>query len=197
MTAFQTLSRKASYLREFMRTPREIGSILPSSRYLCREMLAAIDWKSAVSLVELGAAEGVLTARILKRMRPDASLTVYEIRPEFVRVLREIRDPRLTICDHSAEFLSGNHDAIISSLPLVTLPKRVALRVLNASMKAIAGRHGGLFVQYQYSSLAERFLSRFFVWRKTFVLRNVPPAHVYTCRLRPPAAPGSLRSFLG
>jgi phospholipid N-methyltransferase len=191
MTAFQTLSRQASYLREFVRVPREIGSILPSSRYLCREMLAAIDWKSAVSLVELGAAEGVLTAWILKRMRPDASLTVYEIRPEFVRVLREIRDPRLTIYDHSAEFLSGNHDVIISSLPLVTLPKRVAFRVLNASMKALQERHG-LFLQYQYSPLAERLLSRFFVWRKTFVLRNVPPAHVYTCWLRPPhqARPG-------
>ncbi|MDR3353266.1 MAG: hypothetical protein LBO00_09770 [Zoogloeaceae bacterium] len=193
MSVFQTLSRQASYLREFVRTPREIGSVLPSSRYLCREMLAAVDWESATSLVELGAAEGVLTTWILKRMRPDATLTVYEIRPEFVRVLREIQDPRLIICDHSAEFLSGSHDAILSSLPLVTLPRRVSLRVLGASRKALQEKHG-LFVQYQYSRLAERLLSRFFTWRKTIVLRNIPPARVYTCRLRnsphdaPPAA---------
>jgi phospholipid N-methyltransferase len=189
MTTFRTLSRQVSYLREFVRVPREIGSVLPSSRYLCREMLAQVDWQSALSIAELGAAEGVLTARILERMRPDAALTIYEIRPEFVRVLREIRDPRLTICDHSAEFLAGHHDVVFSSLPLVTLPRRVAFRVLAASVKALRERRG-VFVQYQYSRLAERLLSRFFVWQKTFVLRNVPPAFVYACRLRPhPSSP--------
>jgi hypothetical protein len=48
MTTFRTLSRQVSYLLEFVHVPHKIGSVLPSSRYLCREMLAQVDWQSAL-----------------------------------------------------------------------------------------------------------------------------------------------------
>ena len=47
-----------------------------------------VEWTRALSIAELGAADGVLTKRILGRMRADAGLEAFEIQPHFVRRLR-------------------------------------------------------------------------------------------------------------
>src|SRR5712664_2210613 len=75
------------FARNFFRHPRMLGSIVPSSRFLIKQ-LEPIDWAQARVIVEYGPGVGGITAEILRRMRPDASLIVIEINAEFVRFLR-------------------------------------------------------------------------------------------------------------
>lgn len=94
-----------SYLQRFIASPRTVGSLVPSSPWLCQAMLNQIDWTQNLNIAELGAADGVLTKRILSHMSANSSLQAYEIQPHFVHALHQLKDPRLQIADRSAERL--------------------------------------------------------------------------------------------
>src|SRR6202021_860722 len=76
------------FARNFFRHPRMLGSIVPSSRFLIKQLLEPIDWAQARVIVEYGPGVGGITAEVLRRMRPDATLIAIETNPEFVRFLR-------------------------------------------------------------------------------------------------------------
>jgi phospholipid N-methyltransferase len=181
------------------------ASLFPSSRFLASALLKYIDFRRAVRIVELGVGTGPVTSEILRRMRPDASLYALDINPVFVtHVRRKLADRRLTPIVGSAEDLGeilrqlGAHpvDAIISSLGLSTMHDRQRRRIISQ-----AARHldpAGTLSQFQYLHAGgepnwfsnvglkrfseERFLRQYF--RSVVsecVIRNLPPARVFTC----------------
>src|SRR5690349_11664898 len=90
------------FARNFFRHPRMLGSIIPSSRFLIRQLLQPIDWQAAHVIVEYGPGVGNITAEILTRMRPDALLIVIETNTDFVRFLRAtFPDRRLCVTEGS------------------------------------------------------------------------------------------------
>jgi phospholipid N-methyltransferase len=72
---------------------RTTGSIIRSSKYLCKAMIKPIDFNKANVIVELGAGDGVLTHYILNRMKPQAKLLCFEINPKFCEVLKQMSCP--------------------------------------------------------------------------------------------------------
>ena len=74
------------FIRNFFRHPRMLGSIIPSSRFLIKQLLEPIDWDKARVIVEYGPGVGGITAEILRRMRPDARLIAIEMNPDFVQL---------------------------------------------------------------------------------------------------------------
>ncbi|MGL4861281.1 MAG: class I SAM-dependent methyltransferase [Enterobacteriaceae bacterium] len=172
-----------TYLKHFIAAPRTMGTLTPSSSWLCNAMLSQVEWQNTYSIAELGAATGVLTRRILSHMRSDAILQVYEIENLFLRELQKIEDPRLQVMAQSAERLDQDHDIIFSSLPLLSIPTRVSIRILQKVQQSLHQRNGTLML-FQYSWLSEQLLSRYFTWEKTWVIKNLPPAIVYTCKPR-------------
>ena len=60
------------FARNFFRHPMMLGSIVPSSRFLIRELLTPVDWTRARVIVEYGPGVGGITAEVLRRMRPEA-----------------------------------------------------------------------------------------------------------------------------
>src|SRR6266478_4991381 len=92
------------FARNFFRHPRMLGSIIPSSRFLIKQLLEPIDWEQARVIVEYGPGDGGITAEVLRRMRPDAMLIAIETNPEFMSYLRSsIQDERLHVVEASAE----------------------------------------------------------------------------------------------
>src|SRR5215469_5248175 len=86
------------FFRNFFRHPRMLGSIIPSSRFLIKQLLEPIDWDKARVIVEYGPGVGGITAEILRRMRPDARLVAIEMNSDFVRFLkRSLVDPRIEV----------------------------------------------------------------------------------------------------
>ena len=173
-----------SFLLQYLRKPRSVGAIMPSSPALVEAMLNPVDWSQAKVIVEFGPGTGVMTKGILARMRPDATLIAYEINDEFLQQLTVIKDSRFTLKNKSAETLDVRAEVIISSLPLLAFSHVLRKSILrNAATKL---HREGIYVQFQYSSKLESVLKRFFPnIKRTWVAQNLPPAFVYACRKTP------------
>ena len=181
---------KLGFLRESIKNLKTVGTVTPSSRFLCRAMLKGIDFSKATLIVELGAGNGVLTRHILKRMRPDAKLLCFEVQANFCDLLRAIDDDRLIVIEDSAEHLPtyleefGGHqrkaDHIISAIPFVILPKDLAKNIVATCYQHLA--KNGRFAQVHYSlilkSLYEDVFPRVNI---NFTPLNIPPAFVFHC----------------
>jgi phosphatidylethanolamine/phosphatidyl-N-methylethanolamine N-methyltransferase len=172
----------AVFLRQFLRSPRTIGAVVPSSRALARVMLAPIDFASAGAIVEFGPGTGAFTGEIAARLAPGCRYLGIEQNPRFVQELTR-RFPQLL-------FVHGSVDAIICGLPWATLPISLQETVFRAMRMAMAP--GGAFVTFGYlqslmlpgAQALRRRLRREFaeVTQTSPVWRNVPPAFAYICR---------------
>ena len=181
------------FLGQFLRNPRELGSILPSSRFLTRALIDEIDFSSARRIVELGPGTGVFTREVLRRLSPTGRLLALETNQSFVsRLGHDLQDPRLDVAHVSAERVQqvvrergwSDADVVISGIPYALLPRQTTAQIVHSSWGALAP--GGLFVGYQYSPYLRPFLRRIFGnFRMKLVLLNVPPAVVFVSRKVP------------
>ena len=179
------------FARNFVKHPRMLGSVIPSSRFLIERVLSEVDWDRARILVEYGPGVGTFTREILERLHPDGALVVFETNPDFVEHLHEsISDPRLHVVHASAATV---HDALrtrgmeaadylISGIPFSTLPAQVREQVLTATRAVLDPR--GAFLIYQFASrVLLRDLQRIFSdVRRSYEPLNVFPAQVFFCR---------------
>jgi phospholipid N-methyltransferase len=178
------------FARNFFRHPRMLGSIVPSSRFLIRQLLRPIDWTRARVIVEYGPGVGVITAEVLRRMRPDAILIAIEMNPDFVSHLRDtFEDTRLRVVEGSAEsvdeilrrFGRTRADYIISGIPFSTIPAPLRERILRKTCDLLAP--GGAFLVYQFSTRVLPDLKRIFGYvARRFEPLNVLPAHLFFCQ---------------
>jgi phospholipid N-methyltransferase len=178
------------FARNFFLHPRMLGSIVPSSRFLIRQLLEPVDWAQARVIVEYGPGVGVITSEVLRRMRPDAMLIAIETNPAFVHYLRNsFQDERLQVVEASAEAVDeilrryGHSSAsyVISGIPFSTIPAPVRENILLKTCEVL--KPGGSFLVYQFSSRVLEDLQRIFRFvRRKFEPLNVLPAHLFFCQ---------------
>lgn len=187
----------ALFLRQFVRSPRTVGAVLPSSAALARVMLAPVDFAAARTIVEFGPGTGAFTREIAARLTADCRYLGIELNSAFVRTLA-VGFPRLEFVHGSVADLTRilsaraieGIDAVVCGLPWATLPISLQDQVFAAMDRAL--RPGGVFVTFGYlQSLAlpgawalRRRLRRVFaeVGYSSVVWANVPPAFAYICR---------------
>jgi phosphatidylethanolamine/phosphatidyl-N-methylethanolamine N-methyltransferase len=181
----------AVFLGRWLKAPHRIGALAPSSRYLARAMARQIDPRHARLVIELGGGTGSITRALLAAGLPAEKLIVVERDERLHRLLAE-RFPQLRVLHGDAAQLVqmlrplgiATVSAIISSLPLLSMPKRLRHRIVEQSF-ALLGERGSL-VQFTYgiaSPLPER---EFPVAGKVMglVWRNIPPAFVWRFQRR-------------
>lgn len=176
--------------RNFLKHPRMLGSVIPSSRFLINQVLEPVDWVKARVLVEFGPGVGTITTEILKRMSPSARLIVIEMNQDFVKYLREsIHDPRFEVVNGSAADIGavlaerglGSADYVFSGIPFSTMPEEVRASIVQSTADAVS--RDGAFVVYQFSPKVRGYLERAFASVETgFQPLNVPPAQIFVCR---------------
>lgn len=182
-------SAVALFARNFLKYPSMLGSVVPSSRFLVKDLMAQIDWDRARVLVEFGPGVGTITREVLKRMRHDAVLVVIELNQDFVHYLSAtIRDPRLRVVHGSAAHVRrvlmeqgiAPADYIISSLPYSLLPETLRQEIVSESRHALKAQ-GSLLV-FQYSRMLLPYLrSSFSSVKLEFQLFNILPAMIFHC----------------
>jgi len=170
-----------------------LGSIVPSSRFLIKQLLEPINWARARVIVEYGPGVGGITAEVLRRMRSDAALVAIEMNPDFVSYLRgSITDHRLQVVEGSAvsvhdilrRFGYLRADYIISGIPFSTIPAPVRERILRNTRDVL--EPGGAFLVYQFSTRVLQDLKRIFGYvGRRFEPLNVLPAHLFICQPAP------------
>jgi phospholipid N-methyltransferase len=167
-----------------------LGSIVPSSRFLIKQLLEPINWGRARVIVEYGPGVGTITAELLRHMRPDAALIAIEMNPDFVSHLRRtITDRRLQVVEGSAvevdaileRFGHARADYIISGIPFSTIPAPLRERILQKTRDML--EPGGAFLVYQFSTRVLQDLKRIFGYvGRRFQPLNVLPAHLFICQ---------------
>lgn len=174
------------FLREFLRNPRQVASIIPSSRFLEKRIVELAEVRSAQTIIDLGAGTGGTTQAILKAMPPRAKLLSIEINQRFCSLLGRIEDARLIAhCGSAHELRKALSlyglpapDVVISGIPFSTINRAVGLRILEAISSVLVP--GGRFVAYQISKQVEEMSCPLFGPAHVVVeLLNIPPLRLY------------------
>ena len=183
------MKKKIDFIKEFIKNPIQIGSIMPSSKFLAKAMVKSAQPDKAKCIVELGSGTGIVTKQILKELPDSGVLFAFEINSDLCEQLRNsIKDSRLILINDSAENIDKylnkygykNVDCIISCLPLAFLSKNTADRILNLAEEYLVD--DGIYVQFQYSLKDLKRLKYFFSYIAiNFEILNIPPAFIYVC----------------
>ncbi len=184
-------SRMLLFARNFFKFPAMLGSLIPSSPFLVKDLLSQVDWERARVIVEYGPGVGTITQEILKRMRPDAVLVAIELNQEFVGFLREeINDPRLHAVHGSAcevrnvlaDLNLPHADYIISGIPYSTMPDPARRMILEESRQLLHPQ--GALLVYQFTRTVLPYLeSNFGSVQQDFQFLNILPARIFYCTL--------------
>ena len=176
-----------AFLRGFLKRPKEVGSIIPSSRWMERRITRTAEITNAKLVVELGPGTGGTTKALLNAMAPGARLIAIEINPRFCELLREtIDDPRLIVHEGNAAEIPealikhdlDTPDAILSGIPFSTMPQELGLSILRSVRKSL--KPGGRFVAYQFRDVVHTLGKRVFGPASVQIeLFNMPPMRVY------------------
>ncbi len=118
------------FLAEFGRNRREVGSMIPSSRFLGDELSRSLkSHQGPKSVLEVGPGTGAVTSRILRWLKPGDRLVLVEASPRFCEILKKRLDTvwasrvegvQIEVRRVYIEQVEGLHefDFIISGLPL-------------------------------------------------------------------------------
>lgn len=174
-------------LTRFFFSPKRIGSITPSSRFLVHSLLHSVPWDDVRAIVELGAGTGVVTREIEKRKREDCLTVIFEIDPYLRNSLHKENPNRIIcanaqrLCDELQRLEIPKVDCIVSSLPFANFTEEERMILLQQIREILMPNQ--LFLAYQYSLQMKPMLDQFFQRVEVrFVPWNLPPAFVYVCQ---------------
>jgi phospholipid N-methyltransferase len=186
----QLLSRSRStflFVRQFFESPLQVGSIVPSSRYLTECMLEGIEADDVKVYVEYGPGTGRFTEQALSQFDTLNRMVLLEINPAFQALLQQ-NFHLAEIYSHPKEILDelrNKVDLIVSGLPFTNIPWSVTRETIDASFDLLVA--GGTFRSFLYihtfflpknKRLYTYLISKFARVKLRFVARNFPPAFV-------------------
>ncbi len=186
------LGDSARFLKSLVATPRLTGAVAPSGRALARAMAAAAGLPPDGLVIELGPGTGPVTRALIEGGLPASRLALVEYDAAFCRMLKsrfeEVRVIQGDAYDlpRALGSLAGEPiAAVVSSLPLLNQPAPRRTRLI-AHAFALMGP-SGVFVQFTYGLQSpiprEVCANLYSAVRSRPILRNLPPAFVWTYRL--------------
>jgi phosphatidylethanolamine/phosphatidyl-N-methylethanolamine N-methyltransferase len=174
------------FFRQWLRSPKSMGSIIPSSKFLAEGVAREVAWEPGQYVVELGGGTGAISQGLIDRGIPRDHLVVIELDTSLHGFLKE----RLSGCHviqgdatRLDEILKhhgiGEVGTVISGLPMVGMPFDFHKAIIGQGFRNV--RPGGFMLQYSYSPVAPIPAAKLGVEAKIarFVPLNVPPAFVW------------------
>lgn len=178
------MSDLALFARRLLRNPRQVSAVAPSSRFLARAMAQGLGSRTG-HVVEFGPGTGQLTRAILAAGVAPGNLSLFELDPDFITHLR--RDfPGVDVhhlgADRADEVVTPGVGAVVSGLPLLSMPAAVRQAIVAAAFRLLAP--GAPFIQFTYGpkpplplDCMENLGLRVEAGAKVWL--NLPPARVY------------------
>lgn len=189
------MNENLEFLSALIRNPLAVGALTPSGPDLARKMVEDVEPGPESIVLELGVGTGAVTRAIRDILpSPECYLGIELDERLAVGVRNSFPDLRIEVgcASTAAEMLNraglGRPRFIISSLPFVSLPESICDQILTETDKLM--QSGCLFRTFQYAhgyylSAARKLrdrMSRSYgeAERSPLVVRNVPPAYIYT-----------------
>jgi phosphatidylethanolamine/phosphatidyl-N-methylethanolamine N-methyltransferase len=183
------LDDEVRFIRSWIERPLSIGAVAPSGKHLARTMARYVDPKSDGPVVELGPGTGPVTEALVRAGVAPSRLVLVEFDPAFCRILRA-RYPEATLVQGDAysmrrlleTLLLQPAAAVVSSLPLITKPLRMRMRLIRDAFDLMLP--GAPFVQFTYSvaSPVPIRLKGLKAEASERIWLNLPPARVWVYR---------------
>ncbi len=182
--------RSLSFLKQYIRNPRTVGAVLPSSENLAHEMIEDIDFKHTNFIVEYGPGTGIFTEELLKHRNNDTIILLVENNRNFCCSLKDkfkAEENFYVICGSAEDvdkymkkYNMPYADYVVSGLPFGSLPINVSRTILNKTKKVL--RPDGKFITFQYTLLRKRLIADYFNHIDIELEPiNMPPAFVFSC----------------
>lgn len=182
------------FFQLWLESPFRIAAVVPSSAALAEALAAPVPLEDPEAwVVELGPGTGVVTRALLRRgLRPERLLAI-EREPRLAKLLvRDLPDGVQVLTDdalHLGSILRARGidkvAAIVSGIPLVTIPAEDQGLLLHQAAEALA--LDAPFLQFTYgpgvpARRAQLQAAGLVARRERFVPLNLPPAFVWSFR---------------
>ncbi len=183
------------FMREFLRSPRGMGTVFPCSPAVAQAMVRDLDTSKWSAAAELGPGDGVLTPTLIAGLPTSCTFFAVELSTALAEKFRD-RLPGVELVEADATALPSicrdrklnQLDAIFSALPLRLFSPTALSHVLHAASLVL--RPGGVFAQVTYwpaaltpgKQIREQCASVIGpVQSDKLVAGNAPPAWVFRC----------------
>ncbi len=202
-----------AFFREFRQQYRNTGSILPSSRFLGRALVAEMRRpRGPARILEVGPGTGPVTAEILRQLRPGDQFDIVEINERFVELLRRRFDTeplfrsrrgQVRLIHAPLQEVPGAavYDFMVSGLPLNNFPVSLVRDVFRSYRRLL--KPEGVLSYFEYALI--RDLKMPFVkgreWKRLFCVGRLVERQIKAHQFRadlvywnvPPAVARHLR----
>lgn len=175
------------FLKTYIKDYR-VGALFPSSKAVVRKIVRQLA-PDVTFIIEYGAGDGVVTLALLGAIPKDGKVVAIETNTNFIKVLKNIHDPRLIVLnadvrDVVRDFSALNLpriDAIVSGIPFSFFNKEARNEILAKTANAVSA--SGQFIAYQYSLLIVSTLKEHFdAVSIEFEPRNIFPYFIMNAR---------------
>lgn len=171
----------------FLRNPKRVGSLLPSSKWLAQKVVSSVPWNEVRSIAELGSGTGAITRLIQQNISDRTKVFLFERDPGMRKRLNSTY-PDFELNSNASYLYKKidqdglqSVDCIICGLPFFNFSNEMRDRILEQIQSSL--KPGGVLIVYQFSLQMKRTLNKHFIVENiTFVPFNSPPAFVYVCR---------------
>lgn len=185
----ENFQEKLLFLYKFSRTPKQIGSLTPSSMFLARKMIEQVNWDQVQYIAELGAGTGAITKYIDAANWEQAKVLLFE-QDTLLRNKLVERFPVYSCYADACKLQEAlqeerieHLDCILSGLPFFNFPQQMRDHLMDQIVTSL--KPGGLFIAFQYSQQMRKQLNGLFdIEHIHYVPWNIPPVFVYVCRKR-------------
>jgi phosphatidylethanolamine/phosphatidyl-N-methylethanolamine N-methyltransferase len=177
----------ALFRKSLLRNPRQVSAIAPSSPRLARAMAEGVGPHTG-RVVEFGPGTGSLTRAILAAGVPAGHLTLFELDSSFAGHLRHAfpgTTLHLTGADTAPDHVAPGVGAVVSGLPLLSMPAEVCHAIVSAAFRILAP--GAPYIQFTYGPTPPVPVATIRALGLTVetgrkIWTNLPPARVYRFR---------------
>ncbi len=166
-----------------------VGAIAPTSSHTARRMASVIEVESGLPVLELGPGTGVITRAILERgVKPHQLVSVEYSRHFHEQLVQRFPkvDNRLGDAFDLDEVLaerSGHlFDCVISAVPLLSFPMERRVALIEDLLSRVPAGRPVMQITYGLLSPVIKMPGRYEVSHYDFVVRNLPPAQLWTYR---------------
>jgi phosphatidylethanolamine/phosphatidyl-N-methylethanolamine N-methyltransferase len=187
------------FLRRFLRRPKHVASVWPSSRYLAQQMFRDLDLKTGDLVLEYGPGTGAFTVEVERLRRIGIGLRYFGVEKDpgmYDFLVHRFPDLDFVLGDAAdiVEICAANDlppaAAVISGLPLMFIDRSTLLGIFTGTSACL--RADGVFRTFSYAhsyptrvagelrDLMSLCFEEYHI--SAPVLRNLPPALVLSGR---------------
>jgi phosphatidylethanolamine/phosphatidyl-N-methylethanolamine N-methyltransferase len=178
------------FLKRFLSRPRQVASIVPSSRTLIRKVAGKMDFSRPRVVAEFGPGEGCHTRELASRLSPDSRLLLFELDRELAAHLQNHfrSDARVTVLNADAAALPQalaerglpHCDYVVSGIPFSLLEPEKKRALLRSTFEVLAPHDDAAFIIYQVTNeLRDNgHCAHFPRAESEYCLANIPPMFV-------------------